>query len=488
MKSAKIVQFYVAIMVLVGLCETSWPVEGMISYWTFEEGSGTTAYDSIDGNHGTLMGGPIWTTGIVGGALSLDGYNDWVDCGPSENLNFGLNSFSFEFWVRFNSLQGEQVLIEKYVENWNNTPERSLGYGVAKMSDNSLAFYGWCLPQPATPSPPIVVDTWYHCVATRNVNTFSLYWNGSFLASGDNDHDLDTTSSFKIGHRGNPDDTPGSVDWRGFYLNGLIDEVAVYDRALTADEIVQHYQNGLNGQGYQTEPTAVTYDGDTLLSTGGAPTADTFLMTTLSDSEGEVLDIDDEQVTFTLTAVGLPNPIQVPAVTLDGIATAEEPLLPAIYDIEVTLSSWDLTASAILVIYNPEGGFATGGGWIVPVDDGLNSYPNVRANFGFNAKYKKDTSTGHLEFRYTNGFVDLKSDTVDLLVITGGKIAQFKGYATMNGQSGHWYFVKAIDNGEPGFQDTFEIKIWAPGTDPDIDEHWHRAGGKIQGGNIVVHK
>ena len=99
-----------------------------------------------------------------------------------------------------------------------------------------------------------------------------------------------------------------------------MDEVAIYNRTLTEAEIAQHYENGLNGLGYLIEPTTVTYDGDTLLSTKGASTAEAVLQATLRDSEGEVVDVDDEQVTFTLTAEGLPNPIFIPAVTLDGVA------------------------------------------------------------------------------------------------------------------------------------------------------------------------
>ena len=56
----------------------------------------------------------------------------------------------------------------------------------------------------------------------------------------------------------------------------------------------------------------------------------------------------------------------------------------------------------------------------------------------------------------------------------------------MNGEDGFWYFVKAIDNGEPGTEDVFDIKIWAPGEDIEGDPT-ERAGGILQGGNIVVH-
>jgi len=244
-----------------------------------------------------------------------------------------------------------------------------------------------------------------------------------------------------------------------------------------------------------TDPTdqtdylaAVTYDGDTLLSTEGAPTVDANLVATIWDNDGYILAVDNEEVIFTLTAEGIETIPPMPTLTQDGVADAVETLEPAIYTVEVTVASAPATATAFLVVYNPEGGFATGGGWIVPEDDGENTYPNVRANFGFNAKYKKGLPTGHIEFRYKDGYIDLKSSSIEQLVITGGRIAQFKGWASVNGEEGNWFFAKAIDNGEPGKgNDTFDIKIWAPGLDPEADDP-EKAGGVLQGGNIVVHK
>jgi hypothetical protein len=233
------------------------------------------------------------------------------------------------------------------------------------------------------------------------------------------------------------------------------------------------------------DPTAaVTYDGDMLLSTGGSSTVNANLIAKLRDNEGDVPDIDGEQVTFTLTADGI-GKIIATADTQNGVAQTVRALEPAIYMIEVTLGCSDFTASAILVVYNPDGGFATGGGWFVPEADGLNTHPSVRANFGFNAKYNKGDPTGHLEFRYS-GYIDLKSSSVEQLVITGGRIVQFKGLASVNGEGDNSFFVKAIDNGEPGTSDSFEIKIWAPGLYPEGDPS-DRAGGVLEGGNIVVH-
>lgn len=75
---------------------------------------------------------------------------------------------------------------------------------------------------------------------------------------------------------------------------------------------------------------------------------------------------------------------------------------------------------------------------------------------------------------------------LDFLVVTGGKIAQFGGTATKDGQTGYYFRVKAIDNGEPGTLDGFWIKIWAGDiitaetTDPIYNSHNTLSGGNIQ--------
>jgi len=230
----------------------------------------------------------------------------------------------------------------------------------------------------------------------------------------------------------------------------------------------------------------VTYEGDSLLSTQGSPAVEASLVAALRDNHGEVMPIEGAEVTFTLAAEGV-GTITATANTSAGWAEVLLSLEPAIYMIVVTEVASGAQAMAVLTVYNPEGGFATGGGWIKPADDGLNTHPNVRANFGFVAKYKQGRATGNLEFRYTDGYIDLKSTSIQQLVITGGKIAQFKGWAGVNGEQGNWFFAKAIDNGEPGVGlDVFDIKVWAPGVSTNSDPT-ERAGGALGGGNIVVH-
>jgi len=135
------------------------------------------------------------------------------------------------------------------------------------------------------------------------------------------------------------------------------------------------------------------------------------------------------------------------------------------------------------VVYDPDGGHATGGGWFYP--DNESTLPDGKANFGFTAKYKDDNSTGKLNFQYSDADIHLKSTSIDWLTISSVS-AQFQGTGTINGDGLYTFRVKAKDNGEPGAgTDHFDIKIWN-GTNTEADPY-HKAKNTIAGGNIQVH-
>ena len=146
-------------------------------------------------------------------------------------------------------------------------------------------------------------------------------------------------------------------------------------------------------------------------------------------------------------------------------------------------SNTNVSDPVFFVVYDPDGGHATGGGWFYP--DENSTLPDGKANFGFTAKYKDAISTGNLNFQYSDAGIHLKSTSIDWLTISSVS-AQFQGTGTINGDGLYTFRVQAKDNGEPGADtDHFDIKIWN-GTDTEADPY-HKAKNTISGGNIQVH-
>lgn len=217
-------------------------VMGLLNWWP---GNGN-AVDVVGGNEGSLMGGAGFTLGLSGQAFSLNGTDSYVSVPDRPNLNFGDQDFSVAAWVKFNTLDNEQVIIEKYIETMMLP---SYGWTLTKIADNRIVFGGgpkepYDLPNGIAATPPsITIGTWNLVVAARNGNAATIYWNGAAIGSDNISFNPDSSSTLKIGHRGDPSDTPGSNDPRGFYLNGAVDEVMIFNHALTANEVMNLYTN-----------------------------------------------------------------------------------------------------------------------------------------------------------------------------------------------------------------------------------------------------
>jgi hypothetical protein len=84
--------------------------EGMISYWRFDSGIETIAYDSVGTNNGNINGA-TWTTGKVGGALFFDGIDDFVNCGNDESLQ-PLEQITLEAWIKIIGEKDHEVIFK----------------------------------------------------------------------------------------------------------------------------------------------------------------------------------------------------------------------------------------------------------------------------------------------------------------------------------------------------------------------------------------
>jgi hypothetical protein len=140
-----------------------------------------------------------------------------------------------------------------------------------------------------------------------------------------------------------------------------------------------------------------------------------------------------------------------------------------VYAIDVTVTDKDGASASdqyqFVVIYDPDGGFVTGGGWI---DSPAGAYvpdPALtgRATFGFVSKYKKGTPVpvGNTEFHFKAADLDFHSTSYDWLIIAGHK-AMYRGTGTINGSGKYGFLLSAIDAAlTPSTAvDLFRIKIW----------------------------
>ncbi|MHC4110088.1 MAG: LamG domain-containing protein [Planctomycetota bacterium] len=208
----------------------------LISLWKFDEGSGTTAYDSAGTNDGTINGAQ-WATGRFGGALNFDGYNDYVDMADTVKGHLGTN-YTVLVWIKADTLFSNKA-ISAYRHSIDGNPVLfQIGHGYADVGfvvrDNSLNI------ATATYTNVLTTNAWYHIAGTREENDVNIYVNGVSGMPGSGTIGAISSDNLKIGalrFGGNPISN---------HFDGVIDDVHIYNRALTAGEIWELYQEGLD--------------------------------------------------------------------------------------------------------------------------------------------------------------------------------------------------------------------------------------------------
>ncbi|MBW2980533.1 hypothetical protein KY360_03890 [Candidatus Woesearchaeota archaeon] len=214
-------------------------------------------------NHGTLGGGnyafaPYWTTdGIVGGAHEFDGLNDYIEIGDVEDF-VDVNSFTIEAWIKkeSNSSDLQQIVSRK------RDIGIDAGYYLAVTSDNRIeAKVADDLNLTLKNSTDLIsLGTWHHVVMVldRNSETLQLYIDGQAQGTPTNltpyNIDPSTNASIRIGASSN--ETPSQ------FFNGTIDEVKIYLRPLSAEQIQTNYVAGSNALDIQTLVSEETGYGD----------------------------------------------------------------------------------------------------------------------------------------------------------------------------------------------------------------------------------
>jgi glucose/arabinose dehydrogenase/PKD repeat protein len=194
---------------------------GLVGAWSFDEPSGAQVADASGrGNHGTISGATRGAAGRFGGALSFDGVNDWVTVADSASLDL-TSGMTLEAWVNPAALgsawrtallkeHGGTLAYALYAHNGGSAPAGYVNAGVNGTS---------ALP----------IGTWSHLAATYDGTTLRLYLNGTQVATRALTGALQVSSgALRFG---------GNGVWLDEFFSGRLDELRVYNRALTAAEV-----------------------------------------------------------------------------------------------------------------------------------------------------------------------------------------------------------------------------------------------------------
>jgi len=209
------------------------PTTGLVAYWPFNEGLGTATADaSGSGHHGTLVDGPQWTADT---ALDFDGTDDHVDVGAFDVTG---NALTLAAWIQSRELANCSSADCRIVSKATGTAEADHWFMLSTISGGSSAVLRFRLKTDGSTTTLIAgsgtlpENTWFHAAAVYDGSTMELFLNGISVGSTSKSGSLSTNPGVGVWIGGNPP-LASSKPW-----DGLIDEVRIYDRALTPGEIL----------------------------------------------------------------------------------------------------------------------------------------------------------------------------------------------------------------------------------------------------------
>ena len=241
------------IFTLVGNAAYVWgtPDESLILSLSFDELNGRTVKDhSRYGNNGALVGNPTLVEGKFGKALKFNGRSDWVEIPHADSLTVDKN-VTIMAWIKTSRQGGPNgALWQSIVAKGNDL--RSYSFYTCEWSGGVHLSVGKA--QGASSVRHIVLNRWQHVVAQVD-NGIHRYWiNGNPTAAYPVDASLPgqaDTASVRVGN--SHDEKPTYAPDRHFL--GLIDELRIWNRALSHDEIIREMKTGNKSTESSEEPS-----------------------------------------------------------------------------------------------------------------------------------------------------------------------------------------------------------------------------------------
>ncbi len=253
---------FTALAVGLGLTASLWaqvpnyvPTNGLVGWWPF---NGNANDESGNGNNGTVNGATLTTdrNGVANKAYSFDGGNDFISVSHNQALNLpgNNNSFSFSLWIKPNQTNQQELNIlskgsgtgmnsnDVYILSVYN--QDKIGLELANFPNASWTYS----------NDPIIFDEWNNIVVVyeNNLNVAQFYFNGLYVSqqqypfipssNGDN-------QSLFFGKQG--------YNCNCNFMNGLLDDIGIWNRALTQQEITALY-NSCQGTTITSQPSNST--------------------------------------------------------------------------------------------------------------------------------------------------------------------------------------------------------------------------------------
>ena len=209
--------------------------DGLVGYWTLDEGSAGVAYDAQGSNDGTLTGmdtNSCWISGVSGAALEFDGDDDYIACGHSAALS-PEGQLTISAWVNIADTNDnvDMVIVSKKT-SWNS----SSGYGIDYNPSNDRLYMTGSGSDYAYSNNLSLEGGWHHITVVANGSVGKLYIDG---VDETDDSSISPITSYT---------TPLYIGryyavGDGVCFNGSIDDFRLYDYALSAQEVQALYLN-----------------------------------------------------------------------------------------------------------------------------------------------------------------------------------------------------------------------------------------------------
>jgi hypothetical protein len=213
--------------------------EGLVGWWKFDETEGNIAYDSSgNGNDGNLTNGPAWVEGKIGRALSFDGVDDYVNLGNKQEITLTKN-MSLSIWLKPTAFGMRR---NPYNKAWGGT-----GTFTLEVDGTLNYFYGITGGDTGTinvsyaaynPTQLLLLNEWVHVILVRNLDSMKVSCFVRGILSSE------STALFAEAVAGSGNASFGSGYENNF--EGLLDDIRIYDRALSAVEVKALYELGEN--------------------------------------------------------------------------------------------------------------------------------------------------------------------------------------------------------------------------------------------------